>query len=45
MTARSKTKRPKMVYEVKDIFNMDYKDNSFDVILDKGIDFPFIKVS
>ena len=36
MTARSKTKRPKMVYEVMDIFNMTYKDAYFDVILDKG---------
>jgi len=36
MAERSKTKRPKMVYEVMDIFNMTYKDNSFDVILDKG---------
>ena len=37
MAERSKTKRPKMVYEVMDIFNMTYKDSSFDTILDKGI--------
>lgn len=36
MNERSKTKRPKMVYEVMDIYNMTYKDASFDVILDKG---------
>lgn len=44
MAERSKTKRPKMVYEVMDIFNMTYKDNSFDVILDKGLRYFSLKI-
>lgn len=28
-----------MIYEVMDIFNMNYPDSSFDAILDKGWDF------
>ena len=36
MTKRSKDKRPKMIYEVMDIFNMKYEPNTFDVVFDKG---------
>jgi hypothetical protein len=36
MTARSSIKRPKMTYEVGDVFNLKYPDQSFQIILDKG---------
>ncbi len=36
MAKRSEILRPSMIYEVGDIFNMKYSENSFDNIIDKG---------
>lgn len=51
MKERSKN-RPNMVYEVMDVCNMTYSDNSFDVAIDKSTidallcgDNAFVKVA
>ena len=36
MRKRSNIKRPEMSYEVGDVFNMKFEDNSFDAVMDKG---------
>ena len=36
MALRSKVKRPKMSYQVMDVFNMKLEDSSYDAIVDKG---------
>lgn len=36
MQARADKKGIKTLYEVADVFNMQYKDESFDVVFDKG---------
>lgn len=36
MALRSKTKRPKMAYEVMDIFKMKIENGTYDVVVDKG---------
>ncbi|XP_077986921.1 eEF1A lysine and N-terminal methyltransferase-like [Glandiceps talaboti] len=36
MTSRNAEKRPKMIYEKMDMMNMEYEDNSFNVVFDKA---------